>query len=210
MLAAVVPYGIEPPSVGGEDTVKRILAAYLVLTAVAVFLNLILTPVYHDGSAEYPTWKILNWFMAAGVLVSLASNFVRRRSLESESARRGAGTLDHVYAAAAWYGAIVLTMLFFWEWFWTLNPDSETGDAVTSHLIYFPIVDSLFVVVALSTGNYLRRDGGSGPATTAPSSPRTPSLPRTPEIRGKEEIQRVQRSIRQRLTRLRRRTYTEH
>ena len=210
MLAAVVPYGIEPPSVGGEDTVKRILAAYLVLTAVAVFLNLILTPVYHDGSAEYPTWKILNWFMAAGVLVSLASNFVRRRSLESESARRGAGTLDHVYAAAAWYGAIVLTMLFFWEWFWTLNPDSETGDAVTSHLVYFPIVDSLFVVVALSTGSYLWRDGGSGPATTAPSSPRTPSLPRTPEIRGKEEIQRVQRSIRQRLTRLRRRAYTEH
>ena len=65
---------------------KRILAAYLVLTAVAVVLNLILTPVYHDGSAEYPTWKILNWFMAAGVLVSLASNFVRRRSMESGSA----------------------------------------------------------------------------------------------------------------------------
>jgi hypothetical protein len=112
--------------------------------------------------------------------------------------------------AAAWYGTIVLTMLFFWEWFWTLNPDSETGDAVTSHLIYFPIVDSLFVVVALSTGSYLWRDGGSGSATAAPSSPRTPSLPRTPEIRGKEEIQRVQRSIRQRLTRLRRRAYTEH
>ena len=112
--------------------VKRILAAYLVLTAVAVVLNLILTPVYHDGSAEYPTWKILNWFMAAGVLVSLASNFVRRRSMESESVGQESSGLDHVRAAAAWYGAIVLTMLFFWEWFWTLNPDSETGDAVTS------------------------------------------------------------------------------
>ena len=138
---------------------KRILAAYLVLTAVAVFLNLILTPVYHDGSAEYPTWKILNWFMAAGVLVSLASNFVRRRSMESESVGRESCGLDRVCVAAAWYGTIVLTMLFFWEWFWTLNPDSETGDAVTSHLIYFPIVDSLFVVVALSTGSYLWRDG---------------------------------------------------
>ncbi len=148
------------------------------LTAVAVFLNLMLTPVYHDGSAEYPTWKTLNWFMAAAVLVSLASNFVRRRSMESGSARRGACTLDHVCAAAAWYGTIVLTMLFFWEWFWTLNPDSETGDAVTSHLIYFPIVDSLFVVVALSTGSYLWRDGGSGTASTAPSLPRTPEIPR--------------------------------
>ena len=34
----------------------------------------------------------------------------------------------------------MLTMLFFWEWLWTLNPDSETGEAVTSHMVYFPIV----------------------------------------------------------------------
>ena len=53
------------------------------------------------------------------------------------------------------YGVVVLAMLFFWEWFWTLNPDKETGEAVTSHMVYFPIMDALFVVVALSTGRYL-------------------------------------------------------
>ena len=180
--------------------VKRILAAYLVLTAVAVVLNLILTPVYHDGSAEYPTWKILNWFMAAGVLVSLAASYLRRRSLESGSARRGAGTLDHVRAAAAWYGAIVLTMLFFWEWFWTLNPDSETGDAVTSHLVYFPIVDSLFVVVALSTGRCLwsHSDGSSTPDRARDQSRRPPSQ-QVERQRGaiKSEQRRLRHSLRQ-------------
>ena len=180
--------------------VKRILAAYLVLTAVAVVLNLILTPVYHDGSAEYPTWKILNWFMAAAVLVSLAASYLRRRSLESESARRGAGTLDHVYAAAAWYGAIVLTMLFFWEWFWTLNPDSETGDAVTSHLVYFPIVDSLFVVVALSTGRCLWSDGdgSSTPDRARDQSRRSPSQ-QVERQRGafKSEQRRLRNSLKQ-------------
>ena len=133
------------------DIVKRVLAAFLVATAVAVVLNLILTPVYHDGSPEYPVWRILNWFMAAGVLVALVASYLRRR-IEGSG---GTNTLKYVRASVIYYGAIVLTMLFFWGWIWTLNPDSETGDAVTSHLIYFPIVDSLFVVVALSTGCHL-------------------------------------------------------
>ena len=136
------------------DIAKRVLAAFLVTTAVAVALNLILTPVYHDGSPEYPIWKIVNWFMAAAVLVALVVRYLRRRTLGSGRA----STLQYVRASMTYYGAIVLTMLFFWGWFWTLNPDSETGDAVTSHMVYFPIVDSLFVVVALSTGRHLWND----------------------------------------------------
>ncbi len=137
---------------------KRVLAAFLVLTAIAVVLNLMLTPVYHDGSAEYPVWKILNWFMAAGVLVVLGVSFQRRRA----HGNAGQGGLEYVRTSVTWYGAIVLTMLFFWGWLWTLNPDSETGDAVTSHLVYFPIVDALFVVVALTTGRHLWADA-AGP-----------------------------------------------
>ena len=103
------------------DNVKRIAALYLVLTALAVFFNLILTPVYHDGSPEYPVWKIVNYFMAAGTILALAASFIRRRA---------AG-----------------------------NPDSETGEAVTSHLIYFPLVDALFVIVALDAARWLWRRG---------------------------------------------------
>ena len=134
--------------------VKRLAAAYLVVTAVAVVFNLILTPVYHDGSPDYPTWRILNWFMAVAVLVALVVSHLRRRALGS----REVSTLEYVRSSVTYYGAIVLTMLFFWEWFWTLNPDSETGDAVTSHIIYFPIVDALFVVVALAIGRHLWTD----------------------------------------------------
>ena len=66
--------------------------------------------------------------------------------------------VEYVRVSFAFYGAVVLAMLFFWGWIWTLNPDSETGEAVTSHVIYFPIVDALFVVIALSTGRYLWSD----------------------------------------------------
>ncbi len=138
------------------DAVKRVAAVFLVAMAIAVAVNLILTPVYHDGSPEYPVWRILNWFMAVAVFLALAASYLRRRDVESADA----DTLRRLRAGMAFYGAIVLTMLFFWGWLWTLNSDSETGDAVTSHLIYFPVVDSLFVVVALTTGRYLWSDGG--------------------------------------------------
>ena len=141
------------------DMIKRILAGFLVVVGVVVALNLILTPLYHDGSPEYPLWRIVNWFMAVGVLVALVASFLRRRALGSE-----ASTLDYLRITVTYYGAIVLTMLFFWEWFWTLNPDSETGDAVTSHLIYFPIMDSLFVVVALATGSHLWNESSDSEA----------------------------------------------
>ena len=67
------------------DMIKRILAGFLVVVGVVVALNLILTPLYHDGSPEYPLWRIVNWFMAVGVLVALVASFLRRRALGSEA-----------------------------------------------------------------------------------------------------------------------------
>ena len=139
------------------DLVKRILAVFLVATGVAAAVLLIATPLFHDGSPEYPVWKVLNWFMAAGVLIILVVACMRKHV-------RGADELivtEYLRLNLVYYGAIVLTMLFFWEWFWTLNPDSETGGAVTSHLVYFPIMDALFVALALSVGRRLWREVGS-------------------------------------------------
>ena len=138
------------------EMVKRLLAVLLVATAVAVAVNLILTPVYHDGSPDYPVWEVINWFMAASTLVALVVSFLRWRDLGSGEP----ATLGSVGVSVLFYASIVLTMLFFWGWIWTLNPDSETGDAVTSHIIYFPLVDSLFVVVALAVGRHLWSESG--------------------------------------------------
>ena len=112
---------------------KRIKALFLVAMAIAVALNLILTPVYHDGSPDYPVWEIMNWFMAAAVLVALIANIMRKRSLNKETT----GALDYLRASITYYGAIALTMLFFWEWFWVLNPDSESwrGHYLPRHLL---------------------------------------------------------------------------
>ena len=137
--------------------VGRILAVYLVVTALAAAVLLIVTPLIHDGSADYPLWKIFNWFMAVGVVVMLVISFVRKRA---QGNKGGGSDLESARVSLVYYGAIVLTMLFFWEWFWTLNPSSETGDAVTSHLVYFPLVDALYAVMGLSIGRRLWQKAG--------------------------------------------------
>ena len=141
------------------DAVNRILAVFLVGTGLAVAALLMATPLYHDGSTDYPAWKVMNWFMAVGVLAVLVVGCLRKRALGDREG--GPGTLEYVRVSLVYYGAIVLTMLFFWEWFWTLNPSSETGDAIISHMVCFPFVDALYVVLALSVGRRLWNGGGS-------------------------------------------------
>ena len=136
--------------------VNRIIPAFLFVMAIAVAANLILTPVYHDGSDNYVIWKIMNWPMAVGVAIAMIVSYVRYRA-----AKRGdADSMGSLRASLVFYGAIVLTMIFYWNWIWTLNPDSETGLAVNSHMIHFPLADALFTVIGLSTAKYLWKDGG--------------------------------------------------
>ncbi len=133
------------------DLAKRIVGYYLLLTALAAALLLMVTPLIHDGSADYTYWQILNWFMAAGTVAILVVAFAARRAQGCEKI----DTLERARVSLVFYGAIVLAMLFFWEWFWTLNPDSETGEAVTSHIVYFPIMDALYVVMSITVGRRL-------------------------------------------------------
>jgi hypothetical protein len=133
------------------DMVKRVVGVFLLVTALAAAVLLMVTPLIHDGSPDYPLWKILNWFMAAGTVVILVVAFAARRAQGCEKL----DTLERLRVSLVFYGAIVLAMLFFWEWFWTLNPDSETGEAVTSHMVYFPIMDALYVVMSVTVGRRL-------------------------------------------------------
>ena len=136
------------------EIARRLLGVFLVVIAIVVAINLMATPLYHDGSEDYPIWKIVNWFMAAGVVAVLIVNAMRKRAM-GVGGTNEPRVSEYLRVNLTYYTTIILTILFFWEWFWTLNPDSETGEAVTSHMVYFPIVDALFVVVCLATGRYL-------------------------------------------------------
>ena len=133
--------------------VAKLIGAYLLLTAIAVFLLLMATPLYHDGSADYPHWTIMNYFMAAGAPLMLILTFLHKWRLDPENTDNYSCAIAH----GLFYASVVLVMLFFWQYFWLLNPESETGEAVTSHMIYFPIMDALYVVLGLIIGERLIR-----------------------------------------------------
>ena len=134
----------------------RLFGAYLLLTAIAVAVLFIITPLIHDGSPEYPYWTILNYFMALGAPLMLVLTFLYRWRLDP-------GSTDSYTCAIVnglFYGSVVLVMLFFWEYFWLLDTSSETGDAALSHTIYFPLIDAIYVVLGLIIGERLLRYGG--------------------------------------------------
>lgn len=139
----------------------RALAVFLVAVGFLAWALLIATPLYHDGSPEYPHWQILNYFMAAAVLIMLVKGFLMRRDRDAQEGGSSRDPIEHLRVGIAFYGSVVLAMLFYWEWFWTLNPESETGDAVTSHLVYFPIVDALFVVLCVLIGRRFWKEGNA-------------------------------------------------
>ena len=133
------------------DIVKRLIGVYLMLTAIAVALLLAITPLIHDGSSDYPLWRILNWFMAAGIVIVLVANVSRWMKRDPGETN----AVEYLRVTFAFYGAVVLTILFCWNWFWTLNPDSETGGAVTSHLIHFPMIDVLYAIIVFGVARRL-------------------------------------------------------
>ena len=139
------------------EHVRRIVAVFLIATSIAVAVNLAATPLYHDGSADYTVWEILNYFMAVGTVIVLVVGILRKRAIGGTDV----DTLTYLRTSVVFYGGVVLASLFFWEWFWQLNPDSETGDAVTSHLIYFPIVDMLYAVLTLIVGRRIWSGGAN-------------------------------------------------
>ena len=140
------------------DQVRRGVAVALVVLAVAVGLNLMFTPVYHDGGDAYPVWQVLNWFMAVAVVIALLISYHRSRSGDG-----GPGdpvTREYLGATAMLLGSIALVIIFYWNWLWTLFPENEVDLAAQSHVNYFPMMDVLFTCVVGSAGCYLWRAVG--------------------------------------------------
>ena len=100
---------------------KRLAAIYLIAVALAVALNWLATPIYHDGSANYPIWEILNWFMAVSFPLMLLVNAWRRYEFSLRDRDRTV-TREYLETNVALAASVVLNLWFFWNWFGSLFP----------------------------------------------------------------------------------------
>ena len=87
---------------------KRVLAVYLLAVGLAVAVNFVATPFYHDGeSGDYPVWDILNWFMAAAMVIAVVVSFVEKR----RSCLAGDDLKRHLDANVPFYASVVVLLL---------------------------------------------------------------------------------------------------
>ena len=99
----------------------RGLGVLMISSGLAAMVLLMVTPLFHDGSPEYPAWRALNMVMAVMVVVALVIACTWKYRLH-KSEPGSASALDVIRVNAVFLGTIVLTMWFFWEWVLDLEP----------------------------------------------------------------------------------------
>ena len=139
------------------STLKRILGFVLLATAVVVGINWVITPIHHDGSPQYPVWKVVNWFMAFSVVVALIANIARKRAVGSEGADSPI-TREYLEANVAFYASLLLAPWFLTNFLtYDFFIDNIPAAGIEAKDVWWEFIDGLFVLVAGSTGCHLWR-----------------------------------------------------
>ena len=139
------------------SALKRILGFVLVVTAVVVGINWVITPIHHDGSPQYPVWKVVNWFIAFSVVVTLIANIARKRAVGSDGADSPI-TREYLEANVAFYASLLLAPWFFTNFLtYDFFIDNIPAAGIEAKDVWWEFIDGLFVLVAGSTGCHLWR-----------------------------------------------------
>ncbi len=126
--------------------ITRLLGLYSMLIALVVGVYFIISPLVTADWGD-DLWDVLNYFMAAGVIIALGVSFMRKRAIESGAA----DVIQYIRTYVAFYAALLLFMWFFWKWFSLLNGDE--GDELS-----WTFVDPLFAIVVGSIGRRMWRN----------------------------------------------------
>ncbi len=140
------------------DHLNKPVGILLALLALAVAVNTMAWEFYSDILPNPGvTWDILNWFMAAGVLIALACQWRDKRRLDQADA--GSNRVHYPYLAANMllFATILLAIWFFRNFLANL-----TDGEIERHFLVWQLVNALFVVVLAATAARLLRR----PATT--------------------------------------------
>ena len=140
------------------SAVKRIAAIYLILVAAVAGVHWIVSPLYDNSSGEYPVWVILNWFMAS-TIIALDRNIRGKLALWGTDPDVPL-TGRRVQVNLLFYATIVLTLWYFWNWFYGFFPQNEPEVVGLIHLEMWTLINPLFVLTIGVTGFSLWEEAG--------------------------------------------------
>ena len=124
---------------------KQLVSVYLLLAGLAVAVQFIIFPFYEDHDSDLVVWRILDWFMAAGLLLALLGTFLRKRELDAASGEETSWR-EYVEVNGLFYAVVALALAFAPNWFageWGSGADFTIWHVIDTAL---PI---LFVVLGL-------------------------------------------------------------
>ena len=131
------------------DAVRRVVGALLLLTAVIVGIYFVV-----DQLEILPLlWPQIDYLMAVSAVLGLIFAYLRKRSLEAAGLDRIV-TRRYLEANIFFYGFLLITMLFFWNWF-DLLVDADPQD--TDHQMVWIIVDTVGAMLWGALGMFLLR-----------------------------------------------------
>ena len=123
----------------------KLLSAYTVLVALLVAVKFF-------SDIEQPEWSVINWLMAAGVIITLGGAVYCKRALEA-----GEGEPDlrrFLDVNVPFYAALALFIAFAFQWSSELNDHVQVlmdGEA-TSIGSMWAYIDTLYIVVTGMVG----------------------------------------------------------
>ena len=149
------------------ELLKRATAIYLLAAATVIVAQLVFSPFYRNVVDVGDIWHVMNWFMAASIIINLVVRYHDKLQLDKED-NGGGLSRRYLEAYAGFVVAVFLALWFFWNWgdeFIT----SSGAESDTNSLIW-AFINPLFVVVTGLTGSrlwasrYLMTAFLSGPA----------------------------------------------
>ena len=148
------------------DALKKPVAVYLGLSALAVLIHFWFSPFYPESWDVGAIWEVLDVFMAIGIILAVVYTCKHKRGLPSD-----ASSLAQVCAYAAFYAAAVLAILFFWNWFDELAREGDQSQ--TRNNYWVSVINTLYIVLGATYGHseLPPRTGGSRPGSRANTIP---------------------------------------
>lgn len=123
--------------------VLKLLSAYTMLVALLVAVKFIF-------AIEQPTWTVMNWLMAAGVLIALAGAINCKLALEKDS-DGGQDLRRFLDVNVPFYAAVALLIAFAFQWSSELNDHVQLtvmakGEEMTIGSMW-AYIDTLYIIV---------------------------------------------------------------
>ena len=127
--------------------VKKLLAVFLSVVALVVAVHFMFSSFYRELVDTGSIWDVLNWFLAAGLVIALIVSFHLKRTLDRRDAA-GSVTREYLEVNLMFYVTVVLVLWFFWNWSNDLVSVEPQGQTQRNIWVW---INPLFVPIAAAT-----------------------------------------------------------